>query len=391
MKQILKNSKKILPKQFAFFGLCCLLSGIFGLASANTVHAQTTQKPPVDFNGDGKSDFALGGLARQISPSNPSQLVFYIQPNTYPNQPGLPTTNYQQPFGLVNLFDFTQSDIPVPEDFDGDGKSDIAVWRPRNGQCGGGTPSNDKSCFYVLLSQTGAFRAQQFGRPGDIPTVSGDYDGDNKADFAVYRRAEDTGLGEPCFFNGTANGGFYFNPSTEPSRDFRYRCWGQPGDNPMKGDFNGDKRLDYVVQRIGNNLAGVYLINYSNTSLAVLNDVITYGFAGDLIAPGDYDGDGRTDIAVFRETGNTSTSNYSISIRSTATGANLRYDFRYGYVGDIPAPGDYNGDGKMDIGMYRQNDGIFYTTLSSLPASSDYAVRFGKSSDLPIAAYNLFF
>lgn len=54
------------------------------------------------------------------------------------------------------------------------------------------------------------------------------------------------------------------------------------------------------------------------------------------------------------------------------------------------APGDYNGDGKMDIGFYRQNAGTFFTTLSGLPATSDYAVRFGASSDLPIAAYNVF-
>jgi hypothetical protein len=82
----------------------------------------------------------------------------------------------------------TSSDKPVPADYTGDGRADVAVFRPASGE------------WFVQRSEDNSFYSVPFGTAGDIP-APGDYDGDGKFDAAVFRSA-----GATWFINRTTGG-----------------------------------------------------------------------------------------------------------------------------------------------------------------------------------------
>lgn len=275
-----------------------------------------------DFDGDGKSDLSV------FRPSDSNWYVFKSATNQMS----------ATPFG-------NNSDTLTPADFDGDDKTDIAVWRA-------GAPL--VAGFYILQSSNNTVRFDQFGQTGDLPVTVGDWDGDGKADPAVYR---DSAFGLQSYF-------FYRGSLNNPSGIVSYLPWGTAGDKPMRGDFDGDGKLDAAVFRPSNN--AWYIRRSSDNTFITEN----WGLASDKFLSADFDGDSKTDLAVFR--------NGVWYIKQSSNASAVFYN--WGISTDFPLAGDFDSDGKADIGVYR--NGNWYLRMSG--TSSLSAQSFGTNTDKPI-------
>jgi hypothetical protein len=108
--------------------------------------------------------------------------------------------------------------------------------------------------------------------------------------------------------------------------------------NLPKADFDGDGRSDVTVYRNGT----WFILRSSDGGVTSVG----WGIAQDIPVPADYDGDGKTDIAVYRN------GDWFIH-RSSDGGMTV---VSWGIAQDIPVPADYDGDGKTDIAVYRNGD-----------------------------------
>ncbi len=288
---------------------------------------------PVDFNGDGKTDWVV---IRNTGGGTNGQITWFWNIN------GSAAGTAASRWGLG-------SDEFLSEDFDGDDKDDIACWRP-----GAATVA----AFYILQSATNTVRVEAFGQTADDPSVVDDYNGDNRADLAVWRPSNGT-----WYYRTVANGAVTFVP------------WGVSTDFPAPGDYDGNGSADFAVQR-PNAGAGNFWVRLST---GVVQPVAVFGVSNDTVVPGDYDGDGKTDIATLRAVGGA----INWYWRPSGGGADQQVTFGASAT-DFAIQGDYNGDGRTDQGVWR--NGTFWTRSTVGGAIGNFGL--GASGDYPIANYN---
>lgn len=230
----------------------------------------------------------------------------------------------------------SSGDRNVSRDYDGDRREDFAVFRP------------SENNWYILNSSNGAFSAQNFGLNGDVPTAA-DFDGDGKADIAVFR---------------PSTGVFYILRS---SLGFSAIPFGTNGDRPVVEDYDDDGKTDVAVYRPA---TGAWYLLRSTAGFASY----VFGASGDLPAPGDYDGDGKADLGVFRP------ANGYWYVLGSQTGL---ISTPFGQAGDRPVPGDYDGDRQLDLAVFRPSTGAWYVLKSTGGVLSQ---QFGTNGDMPIPA-----
>jgi hypothetical protein len=226
-------------------------------------------------------------------------------------------------------------DVLVPSDFSGDGKTDVAVWRPSTGE------------WFILRSEDSSFYSVPFGANGDTP-APGDFDGDNKADLAVFR---------------PSNGTWYINKS---SGGTTIQPFGVATDKPVVADYDGDNKDDIAIYRPA--VSEWWLLRSSAGLIAG-----QFGAIGDKTVQGDYTGDGKADVAVWRPT----TGEWFI-LRSEN---NSYFSVPFGTTGDVPVPGDYDGDGKFDTAVFRPSNNTWFINRS---AAGTLISTFGAAGDTPI-------
>jgi hypothetical protein len=309
-----------------------------------TVDTSTScRQPGFDRANDGTADFAV---------YRPDALGMWL--------------NKATSVGTVETRQFgTTGDIPVHGDYTGDGPTDLAVYRPSN------------STLYYATSQTTpqtGFVGIPWGVAGDMP-VPGDYDTDGKNDVNVFRPSD---------------GNWYTLRSA--SNTLQVIHWGASGDVPLSGDFDGDSLADYAIARPGaaNYEWWILLSNFNYSSaLAGAGGSVAPGAAGgsvlfglptDKIAVGDYNGDAKTDIAVWRPSDGTVYIRNSTVLAGTPT--NVSY--LWGVSGDIPQPADYDNDKVTDFAVYRPSNNTFYARLSS--NGSVLTATLGQAGDQPVTA-----
>lgn len=305
---------------------------------------QRRRSTVLDFDGDSKTDYILarnntvsGNIEWWVANSSGGVNVF--------------------PFGVSAEFAVTTNPSRLMGcDYDNDGKDDPMIWR---------SAAAPNAGFVILASATNTAVFEQIGTTGDSPTVVFDYDADGRCDPAVYRPGDST-----WFYRGTAN---------NAAGAITYVDFGS-GSFASAGDYDGDGRGDFLVQ------SGANWWTMLNGSFQT--SVVTFGTSLMFQTPGDYDGDGKTDNAgTLGEGGQFAW--YYVSSLSPSQDVYLTRR-AWGPTSGFRAQGDYDGDGRSDYAVWVEGTVPGFWVLPSNGSASTF-FQWGQVAtpdDYPVAEYN---
>jgi hypothetical protein len=247
------------------------------------------------------------------------------------------------------LGDATHRNLPVGGDYNGDGKADFAIY------------DQTQSQYDILLNGGTGGLTPQFGNPAhtNVP-IAGDYNGDGKADFAIYDQTDSRYF---ILFNGAPG-------ALTPQ-------FGNPAHHniPVAGDFNGDGKTDFAIY---DQTASQYFILFNGAPGALTPQ---FGNPTHVNVPiaGDFNGDGKTDFAIYDQT----QSQYFILFNG-APGAFTPQFGNPSHI-NVPLAGDFNGDGKADFAIYDQTQSQYFILFNGAPGA--LTPQFGDPShrNVPVA------
>jgi hypothetical protein len=287
-----------------------------------------------DYNNDGKDDIA-----------------FHRPGSTWNSMPVL-LGNGANPWGTANTIVPAWANQPdvvaLPGDYNADGRSDVAFHRP--GGAWGSVP-------VLFGAGNGSWTSTNFVTPTwahepGVIALTGDYNADGRTDIAFHRPGS-TWTAVPILF-ASGNGSWNATSQAAPS-------WAnQPGAIALPGDYNADGRADIAFHRPGSTWNTVpVLFSAGNGTWTSSNSAASFANQPDVVAlPGDYNTDGRTDLA-FHRPGSSWGSLPVLFASGTGTwsSSNAGVPSWANQAGVIGVVGDYDANGRADIAFHRPGGG----------------------------------